>query len=269
MRDLLSRALAGAGAALAACLPASAAPAGPDRPAIAWDDPATYAGAPALLAPEALVVVGEKASEAERQIARRLALGLRKAGGPATNLVTDRQVNADLELAASSHLLVVGTVESNRVMQRFPSHWALDRDRYYADRAPFEPWMPTRGYSCAGYGTFVAGDVGYVECDRNPYWHYLTNLVADSTRWPPYRHLVRLTGNTGEGVRLAVEAFVRDKLLTAAVPAGGLLPAPRTSSVSTPRTPPGRRAPRRGSRAASGSGTACRSPSPAGTSPTA
>jgi hypothetical protein len=169
-----------------------------------------------LLAPDALVVVGDTAPAVERAAAERLAAALRAAGGPADNLRLAEAVNADLELAARHHLLVVGTEASNRVLARLPGHWALDRDRYYAAHPAVHPYEPTTGYYLAGYGVFTRGDVGYVECDRNPYWHYATNLVGTNPKGGPlpYRQLIRLCGNTAAGAAVAVDAFLQRQILT-------------------------------------------------------
>ena len=182
------------------------------------------------IAPDALVVVGDAAPAAppaEKAAAERLAAKLREAGGPEKNLVLASDINADLERAATHHLLVVGTEASNRVLQRLPSHWALDRDRYYANRQPYENYMPTKGYYAAGFGTFTQGSVGYIEWDRNPYWHYATNLLEDRKDDKPdlpYRQMVRLTGNSPEGVAMAVDAFLSRRILTGVVVADGKLP---------------------------------------------
>lgn len=186
------------------------------------------------LAPDALVVVGDSATPAERQAAEALAKELQKVGGAADNLVLASQVNANLELAASKHLLVVGTDSSNRILQRLPSHWALNRDAYYQNHQPTEPYLPTRGFYAAGYGTFSGGAVGYIECDRNPYWHYATNILIEQTKDVPnatlpklpYRQIIRLTGNTPDGVTLAVRGFMTQHLLTGIVTPDSKLPDP-------------------------------------------
>ncbi len=181
-----------------------------------------------LLAPDALVVVGDAAPAVERVAAERLAAALRAAGGPADNLQLAEKVNADLELAARHHLLVVGTEASNRVLARMPGHWALDRDRYYAAHPTVHPYEPTTGYFLAGFGVFPAGNVGYIECDRNPYWHYATNLVGTNPKGGalPYRQIIRLCGNTPEGAAAAVDAFLQRHILTG--PSVETLPGPLT-----------------------------------------
>ncbi len=197
------------------------------------------------LAPDALVVVGRDAPAAERAAAERLAEALQKAGAGEGVLAGADGINTDIERAAKHHLLVVGTGRSNRVLQRFASHWALDRDRFYAGRKPYEPWMPTTGYVAAGYGEWPAGaTVGFVEWVRNPYWHYATNLLEEWERHPPrrrrgepapaeppklpYRQMVRLTGSNSAGVKLAVEALLERRLLTGAVTPDGRMPGPMT-----------------------------------------
>jgi hypothetical protein len=193
-----------------------------------------------VIAPDTLVVVGDNAPELEAQAAQHLATKLVEEGGPRDNLVLASVINADLERAASHHLMVVGTAASNRVLQRLGSHWVLNRDLYYADHTPYESFMPTKGYYAAGYGTFTnPGDaVGYVEWDRNPYWHYATNLEYDAARAStptteaasfkqlPYRQIVRITGNSSAGVVLAVNAVLDRHLLTGVVTEKNILPGP-------------------------------------------
>jgi hypothetical protein len=191
------------------------------------------------IAPDTLVVVGDNAPAPEVQAAQKLAAQLTAAGGPKDNLVQATAINADLERAATHHLMVVGTEASNRVMERLASHWVLNRDWYYANRAPYESYMPTTGYYAAGYGTFAnaADPVGYVEWDRNPYWHYATNLLLNENTLKkadgsavapvpqlPYRQIVRITGNNSAGVVLAVDAVLQRHLLTGVVTANDTLP---------------------------------------------
>jgi len=211
-----------------------------------------------IIAPDTLVVVGDNAPEPEMQAAQRLAAKLVEDGGPKDNLVQASVVNADLEKAASHHLMVVGTEASNRVLERFGSHWVLNRDLYYAHRTPYEPFMPTTGYSAAGYGTFAnaADAVGYVEWDRNPYWHYASNLEYEASKAPasstaaaayqplPYRQIVRITGNSSAGVALAVDAVLNRHLLTGVVTDKNILPGPMglfsidTAHAAWPETAP-------------------------------
>lgn len=165
------------------------------------------------LAPDALVVVGDAAPMVEMQAAQRLAAALRAAGGPENNLQSADKINTDLELASRHHLLVVGTEMSNRVMERLPSHWTLNRDIYFKTHQPVHPYEPTVGFYMAGYGTFTTGAAGYIECDRNPYWHYATNLLS-TQQVGPYRQIIRLYGNSPEGVAAAVEAFLTRNILT-------------------------------------------------------
>jgi hypothetical protein len=192
------------------------------------------------IAPDTLVVVGDQAPAPEVEAAKRLAERLMSAGGPKDNLVLASDINTDLEKAASHHLMVVGTEASNRILERLESHWVLNRDWYYANRAPYESYMPTTGYYAAGYSTFPKSDatVGYVEWDRNPYWHYATNLALDDSLQPktpasggtteqlPYRQIVRITGNSSAGVALAVDAVLQRHLLTGVATKDNTLPGP-------------------------------------------
>jgi len=184
------------------------------------------------IAPDALVVVGDTPPPAEKAAADRLAAKLRAAGGPADNEVTASAINIDLEQAATHHLLVVGTELSNAVMAREPSHWVMNRDLYYQTHPVYADYIPTHGFYAAGYGTFLKGDVGYVEWDRNPYWEYATNLgtvpQGDHPVAPdlPYRQIVRFYGNSPAGVSAAVDAFLDQHILTGAIAPGGALPGP-------------------------------------------
>ena len=182
-----------------------------------------------MLAPHALVVVGRAAPAVEQKAAAQLAKALREAGGPAHNLFHAHHVNADLELAATHHLLVVGTGADNRILARVPSHWAMNRNRFYRTHKPYAPWMPAHGYYVAGYGVFPSNEaVGYVECDRNPYWAYATNLLMMRRHGPKpklaYRQIVRLTGNSPAGVVLAVRAFLNEHLLNGVATANNTMP---------------------------------------------
>jgi len=177
------------------------------------------------LAPDALVVVGAKADPAEREAAGRLADHLRQAGGPVDNLIDDETANTNLERSAGKHLLVVGRPANNRVLARFDSHWTLDRDRYYATSpTPPHKYMATSGYYAAGYLELPANGpaCGYIEWDRNPYWHYATNFLESVNRSEdalalPYRQVVRLTGNSAAGVAAVVDAFLNKGLLTGVI----------------------------------------------------
>ena len=179
-----------------------------------------------LIAPDSLVVIGEQATVEERDAGEKLAVALQDAGGKKDNLVTDNKINADLELAASHHLFIVGTEKSNSVMARVPSHWALNRDYYYATHEPVAPFEPTKGFYLAGYGTFFTGTVGYIECDRNPYWHYASNLLTTTPKngTLPYRQIIRLYGDSPAGVVAAVNAFLTRQLLSGPITRNDLMP---------------------------------------------
>ena len=204
------------------------------------------------LAPDALVVVGAQAAPELRKAAEELAAALRAAGGPEGNLVDADRVNADLELAATHHLLAVGTVADNRVLERLQSHWYLDRDRAYAAQPPIEPYMPASGWVAAGYGEWPKGTagVGYCEWDRNPYWHYASSLDLKAPgEWSgakrtTYRQLVRLSGSDSAGAVAAVRAFLAQRLLTGVIPPGGQLPGTMTPwSIDTAHFAPPATAP--------------------------
>jgi len=188
----------------------------------------------AILAPDALVVVGDQAPPAEKAAADRLAARLRDAGGPTDNEVSASAINVDLERAATHHLLVVGTESSNVVMAREPSHWVMNRDVYYATHPPYADYVPTHGFYVAGYATFPSGDIGYIEWDRNPYWEYATNLGSVAGQSAPvapdlpYRQIARFYGSTPAGVAAAVDAFLTRHVLTGVVAPNGTLPGRQT-----------------------------------------
>lgn len=183
------------------------------------------------LAPSALVVVGKDAPTVERNAAKRLAQVLTQLGGPAENMVDADSINQDLARAATHDLFVIGTLKSNRVLERLPSHWVLQGQGTPPEHDDQPMWAvdPDKGFYAAGFGTFARGDVGYVAFDRNPYWHYMTNVLLkhksekddDPEAAMPltehYRHMARITGNTSQGVAHAVDALIKDQLITGIV----------------------------------------------------
>ena len=205
-----------------------------------------------LIAPDAQVVLGEKASPGETRAANLIVKALHEGGGPEDNLRKAEAVDkpdaaAD---AGRKHLIVVGTVASNPVLRHYPGTWFLDREAYYSgvyaggyDPAQGKPretvrdWQEKKGFFVGGFGTFRADgrEAGYIECDRSEFFMWARNLAGDS-RKPhdqqlPLRLMIRITGSSPAGVEAAAKAFVEKGLL------GGIAPVePKPSGAATKRT---------------------------------
>jgi len=164
-----------------------------------------------LVASDAVVVVGSDAAPAEVDIATEISERLRAAGGPSDNIVHDSDIHASLALAGYHHLILVGTRESNSVVAKCWSHFAA---------YPNAPWRgklaPADTFFVFGFGDFHGDDVGYVECDQNPYWREVISLKLPD---PGFRLLVKLTGSGPAGVLAAGRALL-DRGLLGGVVAG-------------------------------------------------
>ena len=100
--------------------------------------------------------------------------------------------------AAYSNLILVGLPENDPLLAKCLGHQASVK--------------PGRFYRL-GYGA-LEGDLGYVECDWNPF------LYSDKVRTNPYTTVcVKITGTSEKGLLAAVEAF-KNGLLNGVVPAG-------------------------------------------------
>jgi len=100
--------------------------------------------------------------------------------------------------AAYNNLILVGLPESDPLLAKCLGHQASVK--------------PGRFYRL-GYGT-LEGDLGYVECDWNPF------LYSDKVRTNPYTTVcVKITGTSEKGLLAAIEAF-KNGLLNGVVPAG-------------------------------------------------
>jgi hypothetical protein len=197
-----------------------------------------------VIAPDAVVAVGDHASGAERQAAALIAQALRSAGGPADNLRSAEAIDRPeaVEEIGRRHVIVVGTVASNPALRHYPGQWFLDRDAYYAGvyaggydpaqgqpRQPVRTWQPVTGFFVGGFGTFRSGgaDVGYIECDRSEYFMQARSRAGDAGKPAParipLRLMVRVTGSSPAGVLAAARAFVNNDLLCGVVTVRPLL----------------------------------------------
>lgn len=163
-----------------------------------------------LIAPDAVVVVGSDAAPAEAEIAREIGERLRTVGGSSDNLVSDQEIHASLELAGYRHLILVGTHKSSTVLAKCWGHFAAYPNAPWRDQS-----APADTFFVFGFGDFRGDDVGYIECDQNPYWRKVLSLKLPD---PGFRLLIKLTGSSPAGVRLAGRAFLDESLLAGVVP---------------------------------------------------
>lgn len=158
-----------------------------------------------LISSDSVVVVGSDAAPEEVDIATEISERLRADGGPSDNLVHDSEIHENLALAGYHHLVLVGTRDSNSVVAKCWSHFAA---------YPDAPWRgkpaPADTFFVFGFGDFHGEDVGYVECDQNPYWREVISLKLPD---PGFRLLVKLTGSGPSGVLAAGRAFLDRRLL--------------------------------------------------------
>jgi hypothetical protein len=178
-----------------------------------------------ILAPAAVVVVGENAPDAIKATAEQLAAALKKNGGDA-KILTDAELSAlPVSESGTYHLLAVGTVWDNLLLQRFNDPWSLDRDWYYGrlGNEPAWDWMPREGYTVGFVGDFANDDdsVGYLGFERSSLMWEARCKALDDLNPPekqmPMRFLIRLTGSGAAGVSKAVQAFADDGLLNGTV----------------------------------------------------
>ena len=104
------------------------------------------------------------------------------------------------EKAAYNHLVLVGRKSGDPLLEKCWGHQAaIDSE--------------TKTFYRLGYGT-LRGDIGYVECDWNPF------LYSNKVRTNAFTTvIVKISGTSDAGVRAALEAF-RKGLLNGIVPAG-------------------------------------------------
>lgn len=122
-----------------------------------------------------------------------------EAGGP-TELTDSAALLADRPPArAYSHLVLIGLPSDPMIRA------AWQREARLLDDGSIYIY---------GFG-HLAGDIGYIESDRNPFLH--SQQIAKA---PFETEVVTLTGNTPAGVKLAVDAFLKHALI------GGVVAAP-------------------------------------------
>ncbi|MDR1304869.1 MAG: hypothetical protein LBK76_06555, partial [Verrucomicrobiales bacterium] len=180
-----------------------------------------------VIAPAAVVVVGEQAPDGIKAIAAQLSAALKKNGG-AGKIFTDAEFQAlPVSDSGAYHILAVGTVWDNTLLQRFNDPWTLDRDWYYGrlGNEPAWDWMPRTGYTVGFVGDFAADDgaVGNVSVDRSSLmWEARCKALDDQNppdKQMPLRWFFRLTGSGLLGVQKAAQAFADDGLLNGTLPA--------------------------------------------------
>lgn len=104
------------------------------------------------------------------------------------------------EKAAYNHLVLIGRKGTDPLLEKCWGH-----------QAAIDP--ETKTFYRLGYGT-LRGDIGYVECDWNPF------LFSNKVRTNSFTTvIVKISGTSDAGVRAALEAF-RKGLLNGIVPAG-------------------------------------------------
>ena len=209
------------------------------------DRPPAYNGLLSIIAADAIVAVGEKAHTTEREAAELIAQALRDAGGPKDNLRKAEDVDKPeaVDEIGRRHVIAVGTVASNPVLQHYPGTWFIDREQYYIGKASAgyapptgEPrdtvrgWQPFTGFYVGGFGTYRddRSQVGYVECDRSEYYMWARSKTFNEGPHVPIRLIIRITGSNPDGVLSAALAFARHGVLGGVLPVPPFNPAPRT-----------------------------------------
>jgi hypothetical protein len=201
----------------------------PARVTTAATVPLTLKGSSPLLkviAPAAAVVVGKDAPASVKDAAVKLAEVLRQAGGSG-RLFTDEEFSKlPVSDSGACHVLAVGTVWDNELLQRFNDPWALDRDWYYGrlGNQPAWDWMPRSGFNVGFVGDFNARDdsVGYLCVDRSSLmWEARCKALDDQNppdKQLPLRFFFRISGSGPNGVLKAVKAFADEGMLNGCLP---------------------------------------------------
>jgi hypothetical protein len=159
-----------------------------------------------------LVCVSDVASPEVRQAAQALvdsaekvpvlrALRATQGAGPAV-LRSSQAVLNDYPLAAYNHLIVIGLRDNDPLIDKVWEHYASIDGK-------------TRSFYAQGWG-HLAGDLGYIEADRNPFLH--TRRIKEA----PFEVVTfKITGTSEAGLLAAVKAFASGTL-NGIVPAGKL-----------------------------------------------
>lgn len=192
-----------------------------------------------------LICVSDGASPAIRKAAEDMAQNPTRV--PALKALTETQgagpvqlqssegLLKNYELAAFNHLIVIGLPSSDPLLAKVWEHYAaLDESK--------------KTLYAQGWG-YLAGDIGYIESDRNPFLHSRRIAAA-----PFETVLMKISGTSEAGLFAALKSFDRG-LLNGIVPAGPLhrpkttvldldpfpdpcpLTLPATISVSGPHGP--------------------------------
>ena len=173
---------------------------------------------------EIFICVSDKASEAVRDVARELAdrpgqYPLLKAlsathGVSKVVLQSSESILRDPTTAAYNHLIVIGLPGNDPLVDKVWDHYAAidtTAKTLYAE----------------GWG-YLAGDLGYIESDRNPFLH------SHNIESAPFEtELVKISGTSEQGLRAAANAFERG-LINGIVPAGDFKRPQTRSSISIP-----------------------------------
>ena len=126
--------------------------------------------------------------------------------------------------AAYNHLVVIGRKGGDPLLEKCWGH-----------QAAIDP--ETKTFYRLGYGT-LRGDIGYVECDWNPF------LYSSKVRTNTFTTvIVKISGTSVAGVRAALEAF-RKGLLNGVVPAGKMERVKKSILDRDPDSTPPPRLPR-------------------------
>ena len=127
-------------------------------------------------------------------------LALLSGAKPPTTLTDSRALaNGAPEARAFDHLVLIGLADDPLISAAWQREARVEKDSWYV----------------FGFG-HLAGDLGYLESDRNPFLH--SRAIASA----PYEtEVVTLTGASARGVALAVNAFLRQGLVNGVVAAPG------------------------------------------------
>lgn len=179
-----------------------------------------------LIAPSAVVVVGKNAPASIQGTAHALSDALRKAGGSGQIITAEDFNTRPVSETGRYHIVAVGTVWDNEVLQRFNDPWAMDRDFSYGrlGNQPAWPWMPRTGFTVGWVGDFNPNDpsVGYLCVDRSSYmWEQRCKIFDDKNpveKQMPLRFLFRVSGSGPEGVVKAAKAFADQGMINGCLP---------------------------------------------------
>ncbi len=157
-----------------------------------------------------LICVSKQAPDSIRNAAQTLLEGvtpfqamLKSGAATGTPVITESEPlmsDSAFRQAAYNHLVIVGLKDQDPLLAKCWGHQAaID--------------VPAKHFYRLGYGSYT-GDLGYVECDWNPF------LFSNKTKTNAFTTvIIKISGTSEAGVIAAVKAF-REGLLNGAVPAG-------------------------------------------------